>query len=80
MAVGDDEGLGSGGVAADVVLARVGWEVDGGEDDAECEDDEDDEGGEDAHLIGADKAARALEDSVGGVNREGVHAPKRGGE
>jgi len=75
MAVGGDEGLGVGGVAADVVLARAGWEVDGGEDDAEGEDDEDDQGGEDAHLVGADEAPRSLEGSV----RRGEVSIKEGG-
>ena len=68
-----DEGLGAWRFAADVVLARVGRDVDGGEDYAEGEDDQDDQGGEDAHLVGADEAAGALEESGnGGVGGEGV--------
>ena len=75
MAVGGDEGLGAGRVAADVVLARAGWEVDGGEDDAEGEDDENDQGGEDAHLVGADETPGSLEGSV----RRGEAQIKKGG-
>eukprot|EP00624_Nannochloropsis_granulata_P006323 evm.model.NODE_4663_length_47357_cov_23.541208.5 len=70
MTVGGDERLGTPGIAADVVLPRMGLKVDGGEDDAEGEYDEDNQGGEDPHLVGADEATGSLEDTVG-IKQEG---------
>jgi len=57
MTMGGDERLVVPGVAADMVLSRMGRKVDGGEDDAEGEYDEDNQGGEDPYLVCADEAA-----------------------
>lgn len=71
MAVGGNERFRAWGVTSDVMLVRAGWQMDSGEDDAEGEDDENDQGGEHTHSVGADEAPGPLKYSVIAEGGEG---------